>query len=244
MPPAFYESRSPTPSAAHRRGPAILSTSIVRSTSVVRRAFTIVEMIVVIILITVLAGLVAPRMLGTPDRAAAVEAEATRQLLTVLAQRERTGSEPLALVWDPKNNELSLEVRSRADVLGFASTARANSNKSEDDAWKRASLVRPVQLNTATLGQIIIDGRPVPSASLGTESWRWEFAPGQVRPVISIIICRPRAAAAYDGPGYQIDLTPGATSARVQELPSVAQFRGAMDNSEDLDSMGRRDSAW
>jgi len=219
----------------------------------VRHAFTMVEVVVVIILITVLGALVLPRMMSNGIREAEQEAKALRMLLTTLAQRDSISGRALAIEFDPVNNRVELMVqRSDAEVdeasgsAGGASTAVAASL-----LWKPAPLVRPVTLSASELRQVTADARVVggsdaglPSSSAGSSagSWRIEVRQSEPRPAISILIARPERSS--DSHAWQIDLLPGQTSASIKGLESPSLWRAPEAESLDLDATGMRAGSW
>lgn len=209
-----------------------------------RRAFTMVEMVVVIILIGILASLVLPRMTGTADRAADAEAETVRRLMTTMGERTMLGGQSVAIEYDPERRSLSLLV-DRESTAGMTT----GTEKSKD-TWTRMPLVAPVLLNNTTLSAIVVDGRAQQlqgSAAGQGKPWRLEMPHGRVRPIVTLVLAKGASTKDVNGnaaPGYQVDLAPDEAAARVQALPSVTAYKGVMMRGEDLDELGRREQAW
>lgn len=183
-------------------------------------AFTLVEVIVVIVLLSVLSAVVVPRLGNMSARAAANEAESAAALLSVVAQRSVSG-DATALVSDPAKRELRLEIRrSSADEL--------------ETTWAPAPLARPVRFERLTLRQAVIDGGAVPGAT----PWRSESGAGVPAPLVSLLL------AADDGEAWQIDLNAGRMQASARRLSDVAQWQPGLGAGVDLDAQGGRDKPW
>ena len=196
-----------------------------------RSAFTMVEILVVLVIVGILAGLVIPRLFNSGDRQAAIESQAVAALLTAAAQRDSLSSQPLALAFDPERNRLSLEVYSTGDA--------------EDGPadWVPAPLIPPVNLTTAELLEALSDGRSVSSpkgASAAAKSavWRIELGQAQQRPTITLVLGHG------DDRAWQLDLLPGELAARRREIPAAAGPVTPDTRSEDLDATGRREQPW
>lgn len=183
-------------------------------------AFTLVEVIVVVILLSVLSAVVVPRLGNMGARAAANEAESAGALLTVLAQRSVSG-DATALVSDPARRELRLEIR------------RASADELET-TWEIAPLARPVRLERLALRQAVIDGGAIPGAT----PWRSECGAGLPAPLVSLLL------AADDGEAWQIDLAAGRMQATTRRLSDAAQWQPGLGAGVDLDAQGGRDKPW
>ena len=77
------------------------------------RAFTIVEVLVVVVLLAAVAGLVAPRLTNNAARRVTAAAESTAEALSALARRDAMLSQPLALTYDQASNMLRSTVLQR-----------------------------------------------------------------------------------------------------------------------------------
>jgi type II secretory pathway pseudopilin PulG len=204
-------------------------------------AFSMVEMIVVIILIGVLAAIVLPRFMGTRDRAAGAESETVRQLMSSLGQRLTLSGQGVALQFEPEARRFSLLMRADTGSQATTSaTARPN------DEWKPMPLVRPVTLASTRLAALVVDGRSIPVTTINGNAgapYQLEFQPGRARPVVSIVLVREDLAA-DDAPAFQIDLPSSEPVAKVRSIASARTFMPLQTRGEDLDAAGRRDKAW
>ncbi|MBX9736077.1 MAG: prepilin-type N-terminal cleavage/methylation domain-containing protein [Phycisphaerales bacterium] len=206
------------------------------------RAFSMVEMIVVIILIGILAAVALPRMGGTRDRAAAAESESVRQLMSSLGQRLTLSGQVVALQYEPDARRLSLLMQ--ADATSTSSTTSSTNANAEH--WKLMPLVRPVTLASTRLSALVVDGRSIPVTTMNGNAgapYQLEFQPGRARPVVSIVLVREDLAG-DEAPAYQIDLPSNEPVARVRSIASARKFMPLQTRGEDLDAAGKRDKAW
>ncbi|MGH7131202.1 MAG: type II secretion system protein [Phycisphaerales bacterium] len=196
-----------------------------------RSAFTMVEILVVLVIIGILAGLVIPRLFNSGDRQASLESQAVAALLTAAAQRDSLSSQPLALAFDPERNRLSLEVLSTGEEGDAAAE------------WIPAPLIPPVILTSAELREALSDGHAVAAskeASSAAKSavWRIELGQAQQRPTITLVLGHGEDRA------WQLDLLPGELAARRREIPATSGPVTPDTRSEDLDATGRREQPW
>ncbi|CAN5813808.1 hypothetical protein BH11PLA1_BH11PLA1_17010 [soil metagenome] len=213
--------------------------------ALVRAGFTMVEIIVVVILIGIMATLALPRMLGTRDRAADAEAEIVRGLITTLAQRSGPGSQSVALEYDAGAGTLRLMVDHGAEQSAGLTPVSKNT-------WDTMPLVRPVVLTATALQALVVDGKAQTfAAGTGAGSGggvvRIEAIRGRARPSLSIVLAREstaRAAGASSGPGYQIDLLPGAAAAQLRSLSQAGNWGPTDTRAQDLDAAGQRETPW
>src|SRR5215510_3248159 len=77
----------------------------------VRPAFTLIEMIVVIIIVGVLAGVLLPQALSNTGRRAETEAQNVQRLISIAAERESLSPEPVAVEYDETSATLRILVR-------------------------------------------------------------------------------------------------------------------------------------
>lgn len=193
----------------------------------VDRAFTMIEIVVVIVLLSVVSGIVLPRLVSTGARNAQVEAQSARAVLSAAAQRDALSSQAMALFYSDDTRELTLAVQ--------ASTGDADVEVS----WIPAALVRPARFESGVLRSVAIDGRP-----MAARAWRVEFSPSQPRPALSLLVVF-EGSALGGAAAWQVDLAPDATAAVVTPLHSADEWRPVLTtSSQDLDAQGRRSTPW
>src|SRR5262245_32959534 len=126
----------------------------------VSRAFTMIELVVVIILIGVLGMVIAPRILDTGSRSVEIEARAVRTLLSAAAQRDALSNQSLAIVYDPEERSLTMFIQreSQSDTAGQVAQ------------WEAAVLVQPVHIASSNIAGVAVDGQMMPAERTG--SWR------------------------------------------------------------------------
>jgi prepilin-type N-terminal cleavage/methylation domain-containing protein len=200
-----------------------------------RAAFTLVEIIVVIVIVGVLATMVVPRVILFGERQAKVEAEGLRVMLTAIAQRESIGTPGLALVYTPESNELRVEERREAGVEDPSSSGATAPAK---DLWQVSMIVAPVTLASARIDRASIDGR---STQPG-QPFRLELSRNAPRAPLSLLIVR--ADGGDDSGAWQLDLVPGQTGASLSALASPREWKPGAGRAVDLDATGRRTGAW
>lgn len=203
-----------------------------------RSAFTLVEIIVVIIILGVMAGLILPHAFGNSGRRVEVEARTVQHLLSMAAERDTLSIEPQAIEYDDAASELRLLVRR----TGAAFTS--GSGKPSSDDWHPDPMSLPVVFTSARLAQAWSDGRPLPRSR-----WRVIFSQDQARPNLVLQI-EPRDAASDgrsddSGGAWQVTLAPEATAAArtaVQRGQGLSAFAGS--RSIDLDAAGKGEKPW
>jgi prepilin-type N-terminal cleavage/methylation domain-containing protein len=201
------------------------------------RAFTLVEIIVVIIILGVMAGLILPHAIGTSARQVDVEARAAQHLLSIAAERDTLSVEPQALEYDDATSELRLLVRR----IGSASAAVQGESGEGADAWRADPLLLPAVFTSGRLTQAWADGRPLPRGR-----WRVMFTQDQVRPAI-VLQVEPRAGAASGAKAtaWQVALPAEASAAtRVAVSPGQAFAAAGESRSIDLDASGKGEKPW
>ncbi|MEO1131056.1 MAG: prepilin-type N-terminal cleavage/methylation domain-containing protein, partial [Planctomycetota bacterium] len=138
-----------------------------------RSAFTLIELIVVVVLLGVLAGLVAPRLLTTERRRAEATVTDLTSMLSVVARRDALGNSRMALEYDAERGTVKLDtLRVEGERFGTRQTA-----------WRPDPLTPRVELEGIEITETRVDGY-----STGEKWWRIEFAPGVPRPLIELVV--------------------------------------------------------
>lgn len=202
-----------------------------------RCAFTLLELIVVITIIAIIAGVFLPRLTGQSQRAAEAEAAAVQRLITAAAERAAMdGGQRVAIQYETVDDRATLSVVVRNDS-DAASTVR--SAKSD---WKQDLLIEPVEFSRMDVTQANLDGR-----RLDPRRWLAPLGVIQARPSLSILLS-PRENASPTA--YRIELGPDALSAVATPIPT-GQISptgraplGPPTRAIDLDATGRGDSPW
>ncbi len=186
---------------------------------VVRRAFTVVEILVVIVLLAAVAGLVAPRLTNTSSRRVTAAAESAAETLSALARRDAMLSQPLALTYDSANNVLRTSVLQRDARTG-------------DVAWKVDPLLPDADLLDARVVAVTSDG-----AEVGVDAMRIELDQYQPRPALRVVLSDAKGDNLVT-----VDLPASSLQATVVYGDMREQAGGS--RSIDLDDEGKERQAW
>lgn len=187
-----------------------------------RSAFTLMEMIVVVVVIAIMASLIMPRLLHNDKRAFKLAVEQTADLLTMYAQRENLGQKPVGLLHDQSRNWLILMSLDAASV-----------HSGDWGEWREDPFVKPVKLPHFmydTDVEVYADGDRV--QDIGDIPLSNEV--GKQRPMIAIVM---RGA----GESATLTLYPYGVAPEVSAGHSVAYTARAQ---VDLDSTGRSREDW
>lgn len=184
-----------------------------------RRAFTVVEILVVIVLLAAVAGLVAPRLTNTASRRVTAAAEATAETLSALARRDAMLSQPLALTYDRANNMLRTSVLQR-------------DARSGDVNWRNDPLLPDADLLDAQILAVTSDG-----AELGVDALRVELDQYQPRPALRVVLSDAKGENLIT-----VDL-PASSLQAVLVYGDMRQQPGAS-RAIDLDDEGKERQAW
>ncbi|NUQ67753.1 MAG: type II secretion system protein [Phycisphaerales bacterium] len=156
-----------------------------------RRAFSMIEVLVVILILAILAGVMAPRL--ATFTALRVEPTARRagDVLSIAGRRDRLSSQRVAV--DYADGVL------RMLVLLPATDGRGSE-------WREDPLAPPVDLGPVMLVSARLDG-----VELDTDQWRVELAAAGRRPSLTLLL---------SGPGehdpWTVELAPEGASAEVR----------------------------
>jgi len=202
-------------------------------------AFTLVELIVVIVILGVLSGLVVPRFMVNDRRRAEAEVRALAGMLTLVAQRDGLGNHQMALDFQSLRSSVRLDTRRRLGATERSGAAGASGALGQ---WRPDPLLSEVTLSAAEHIETRFDGKPADD-----RSWRVELAPGGSgvpRPLIEIVIAQ-RGSGRQAKPAWVIELLPNAPEANIVTAdPRTGAPIGRAPGSVDLDRLGRSDVAW
>lgn len=185
-----------------------------------RHAFTLIEIIVVMVLLAIMASLTVPRMLGNDERQFKLAVDQVGDLLTMYAQRQTLAQKVVGLTHDRSANRLMLvSLDPQGDSLSSGN-------------WIVDRYVQPVVLPsfmlesdvTISMNGEIIDTTEYPASS----------DVGQERPWIEITL---RGA----GQTATVSLSPYGVSPMIL---AGSQSRGAYRAPYDLDNTGRSREDW
>lgn len=174
-----------------------------------------IELIVVVILLSVLVGLITPRMLGWTRRQTEATALKFADLLSAAARRDVLSSQRVAIDFDAKR------ASARVQVLAISGA---------QSAWQGDPLVPDVLFNEVALTSITSDG-----VTLDPSSWRIEFSAGASRPAIGAVLVGDSGKETY-----RVDLPARGTRAIVTQGETPPQGI----EPEDLDAEGKAESSW
>ncbi|GAB4543775.1 MAG: hypothetical protein Tsb0013_00240 [Phycisphaerales bacterium] len=195
--------------------------------------FTMVEAIVVVVLLGVVAGLTAPRLMNNDARRADAAVESVAGVLDVIAQREALGTVRMALAYDAEERSLRLErlAMPTDDDGRIVAITRRNSGE-----WKPDPLAPDVTLGPLRVQEVRVDGD-----ALDDDSWRLEFVPGEARPLIEMDL------AAFIGGRdrtWRVELLPfAAESEHWSTTSGDRRDRDALE-SVDLEDLGLSEIPW
>lgn len=184
-------------------------------------AFTLVEMIAVMVILGVLAAAIIPRVAGNAARQAEVESRNVQRLISVAAERTSLWTQPVAIDFD--------DGRLRLLAVKTGESTAASSGRGE---WVADPLVEPVQLERAKMRRVMLDGQ-----ALSPTRWRATFTPSQPRPALELEL-----GTAEQADGWVIELPGESTAARRRS--SVAPGRADAQTTIDLDDTGKGATPW
>ena len=190
-------------------------------------AFTLIELICVMVILSVIAGMIVPRILNTRARAAENESREVQRLLNVAGEKAALWSLPVAINY--ADGKLELWTR-RADGGTASDAVGAASGR-----WIVDPGAESVTLVNTRIKQATADGVVLPGGK-----WRIEFAPGQPRPAVGIALESVANAAA----GWQVSLDSDANGATRQATGAGGDRGAAIARSIDLDDAGKGTAPW
>jgi prepilin-type N-terminal cleavage/methylation domain-containing protein len=214
------------------------SAPIIRRFEIARdgaRAFTMIEMIVVVVIIGILASAIVPRMLNVGQREAELEAKAVQRLLSIAGEKAGVWNLPVALDFLGDKSTLCLWTQTEDSKTASDATGAARVS------WKIDPLVEPVVLYRLKIARAASGGE-----ELSSGKWRVAFSPGQPR-LAMVIELEPKSER--DGPRWTITLPTGETAATRSTnadpaRPAGPGVLGVQTRSIDLDDAGKGQTKW
>lgn len=190
-----------------------------RRTTKSRSAFTMIELIVVIVMLGVLAGAVIPRMMRRSDREAEQNVRVLADLFSTGAARSSIAGQHVALWFDTSGDgKMWMETSRAASASDFET----------NPVWAPDPIVSEQRADRLTFVSGTVDGR-----ALDTRKWTIEMVPGQERGMI-VASFRDREGTRT----WSIVLAPGSLRAQVVEGATP------LDESVDLDATGMGEVSW
>jgi len=184
------------------------------------------ELVVVVVLLAISAGLVVPRLVGGEDRKVRAGAERIGELLSALARRDAMMSQPMVLLLDGERDRLMAEVLLREGIEGAAS-------------WREDRLLPDATLEGLKLVSVQADG-----AELDTTNLRVEFDQFSPRPALRVVV-----SDAKDRFFWSADLATSALQAEVvagdvRQVRAVGRGADGNQSVTDLDDAGLGETGW
>jgi prepilin-type N-terminal cleavage/methylation domain-containing protein len=186
------------------------------------RAFTLIELVVVLIILGIVSGIIAPRLLSGSSRAAEADVRKVAELVSAAGRRDTMTSQQIAIDYD--GTEFSLLVLRMPSAIDAARGVLPQ--------WTRDQLSMPVQLQDAVLNSVLIDG-----AELDPSRFRIEFLQRGQRPGVAMLFGQVRGAATWT-----VSLPAG--TFRAQVFGGEDRDAGLDVTSIDLDLAGKGEEPW
>ncbi len=187
------------------------------------RGFTMVETMVVVVLLSVAAGLIATRMRFDPDRRGEAEAARVASLLESAAARAAFTAQKTCVRFERGTGRLAVEVALPTDRMNF---------DVQEVSWAPDSLEPTVNLEHTTLERSESDGFP-----LDPGGWRIEFEGSGRQSGVEIVLKSTETNTRW-------------TVVLASHAPRAAVLTGPVNDatdvgeSIDLDGIGLGDAAW
>lgn len=188
-----------------------------------RSAFTLVELIVVVVIFSVLAAAIVPRLGGQKLRSAKAEVRAVRDFLSAVAVRSSLVVQNLAVVGAMGEFKL-YSPRAAQDPADF----------SAERPWISDLTVPPVKLSELIVAAVTSNGDP-----LATNDFSVMLPAGAGRPAIGVVLSLPDR-----GLSWRLELPPGVLSASVYETDRNDDGTVRSSTRIDLDDAGMGDTPW
>jgi prepilin-type N-terminal cleavage/methylation domain-containing protein len=185
------------------------------------RAFTLIEMIIVVVIIGIMASLVVPRLVGNQKRVFKHSVEQVNDLLIMYAQRENLGQRPIGLYHDRTRNWLMLMTLDAGSVFS-----------GEYGQWREDTFVKPIKFPAFmydTDVEILADGDLIDASDVPLSN-----EVGKDRPTITINLKGAGETASLTL--YPYGVAPEVNAGSVNQYTARARI--------DLDSTGHGREDW
>ena len=187
-----------------------------------RRAFTIIELLTIVVILGIIAGVTLPRLVDRDRRAVQRELLSVRDLLSTAAAREETTSAPIALAYDERTLRL-LSLRAPEALTPW----------SGEGTWADDPLATPVRLDRLELVSATAAGQ-----ALDRNEWRVGLHALEARPSVALALSDGR------GSTWLVWLAPDAMRARSAPLTDATRAEELEGPSVDLDLTGQEEVPW
>lgn len=186
------------------------------------KGFTLIELMVVLVILGIVAGVIAPRLLSGASRSAEADVRKAAELISAAGRRDTLTSQQLAIDFDGTTFRLM--------VLHLPSAADAARGLPAE--WIRDSLNMPVEIKDAKLVSVSADG-----AELDPRRFRVEFLQSGVRPAVLMVFSQ-----LDDRSSWTVSLPTGAFRARI--ISGEDRLAALDQTTVDLDLAGRAEEPW
>lgn len=188
-------------------------------------AFSLIEVIVVVVLLGVIAGLAVPRLAGNESREQRERVRAIANLMSEAAFRHQVSGVTVSLRYekDEEEGEIAFEELRSIDAEEVL----------PEREWQDARLANPATIEGLDIIAVIIEG-----IEQDEDDWRIAFVAGQSRQDVEIEL----APEGEEQTRWVVELIPGESTARVRS-PDEDRL-DERDRVIDLDAEGIGDQAW
>lgn len=226
-----------------------------------RRAFTLIEIIVVLVLLAVLSGLIVARLTTARSRALLVEAERIGALFDAAARRATTRAEPVLVRYTPQNSGAGTSTGSGGAGGGGGGAASAGVGGNfavmsrptrvgrftlEQEDWALDPLIAPVTLSSLRIQSVLRNDADTPFARGFSVTLNDPAIFGE-RTTIQLV---PAAGANERGQVFEIRLSSDARRVRMISDPESLEANQLTPEgllrvqTLDLDEAGLGEVAW
>ncbi len=191
-----------------------------------RAAFTMIELICVVLVLSVTAGLIVPRVVGNEARAQETKARAIADLFSAIARKDALSDEPLRLQFDREKQTLEFLVLRRDSLQTSFNNA----------GWVKDPLAADIPLDDITPGTLSLDG-----VSQFPDNWTIEFPQTATRQPVHLTLDAINESG-KPVPAWVVELLPYETKATIRRAGAASDpLRNRL---VDLDAVGRGESPW